>query len=144
MNSRAGSNGDVTDTKLGIIGILNDRNFRNQLSLEIRYSLWEKEVSFSAYDASELNLVLYQYKQVVFQDGILGGGITSPRWADDRKERGDACISGYSPDPLFIYFPWAHIYTSIHTKYKIYLSMNFESVSVQEIRTTTPGGQPSS
>jgi cell division control protein 6 len=88
--SRARSNGDITDAKLGVIGISNDLDFRTQLSSKVRSSLCEKEVSFSAYDADELRLVLEQRERVAFQDGVLEDGVLAMCAAYGAKDSGDA------------------------------------------------------
>ncbi|WP_135306267.1 orc1/cdc6 family replication initiation protein [Haloarcula amylovorans] len=87
---RARSNGDVTDAKLGVIGISNDLDFRNQLSSKVRSSLCEKEVSFSAYDARELQLVLQQREAVAFKDDVLDDGVIEMCAAYGAKDSGDA------------------------------------------------------
>jgi cell division control protein 6 len=87
---RARSNGDVTAAKLGVIGISNDLDFRNQLSSKVRSSLCEKEVSFSAYDAQELQLVLQQRDSVAFKDGVLDDGVVQMCAAYGAKDSGDA------------------------------------------------------
>lgn len=88
--SRARSNGDISGAKLGMIGISNDLDFRNQLSSKVRSSLCEKEVSFSAYDANELRLVLEQRKQVAFKDDVLTDGVIAMCAAYGAKDSGDA------------------------------------------------------
>ena len=87
---RARSNGDINDAKLGVIGISNDLDFRNQLSSKVRSSLCEKEVSFSAYDADELRLVIEQREGVAFQDDVLEGGVIAMCAAYGAKDSGDA------------------------------------------------------
>ena len=87
---RARSNGDISETKLGVIGISNDLDFRNQLSSKVRSSLCEKEVSFSAYDANELRLVLEQREGVAFQDDVLEDGVIAMCAAYGAKDSGDA------------------------------------------------------
>lgn len=87
---RARSNGDISEVKLGVIGISNDLDFRNQLSSKVRSSLCEKEVSFSAYDANELQLVLKQREEVAFHDGVLDDGVVEVCAAYGAKDSGDA------------------------------------------------------
>ncbi|MCU4744545.1 orc1/cdc6 family replication initiation protein [Halobacteria archaeon AArc-m2/3/4] len=87
---RARSNGDVTTARLGVIGISNDLNFRNQLSSKVRSSLCEKEVSFSAYDANELCEVLRQREAVAFEDDVLDDGVIEMCAAYGAKDSGDA------------------------------------------------------
>jgi cell division control protein 6 len=87
---RARSNGDLSETKLGVIGISNDLGFRNQLSSKVRSSLCEKEVSFSAYNAQELQLVLKQREEVAFQNDVLEDGVIEMCAAYGAKDSGDA------------------------------------------------------
>lgn len=87
---RARSNGDISDAKLGVIGISNDLDFRNQLSSKVRSSLCEKEVSFSAYNANELQLVLKQREAVAFQDDVIDDGVIQMCAAYGAKDSGDA------------------------------------------------------
>ncbi|QFU82931.1 orc1/cdc6 family replication initiation protein [Natronorubrum aibiense] len=87
---RARSNGDVTAARLGVIGISNDLDFRNQLSSKVRSSLCEKEVSFSAYDATELCEVLRQREAVAFEDDVLDDGVIEMCAAYGAKDSGDA------------------------------------------------------
>lgn len=87
---RARSNGDVTAARLGVIGISNDLDFRNQLSSKVRSSLCEKEVSFSAYDATELCEVLRQREAVAFEDDVLDSGVIEMCAAYGAKDSGDA------------------------------------------------------
>ena len=87
---RARSNGDISAAKLGVIGISNDLDFRNQLSSKVRSSLCEKEVSFSAYNAKELQLVLKQREAVAFQDDVIDDGVIEMCAAYGAKDSGDA------------------------------------------------------
>lgn len=87
---RARSNNDIENTKLGVIGISNDLNFRKQLNSKVRSSLCEKEVSFSAYDATELCEVLRQREAVAFQENVLKDGVIDLCAAFGAKDSGDA------------------------------------------------------
>ncbi|MFA9418347.1 orc1/cdc6 family replication initiation protein [Natrinema sp. HArc-T2] len=87
---RARSNGDITNARLGVIGISNDLSFRNQLSSKVRSSLCEKEVSFSAYNATDLAKVLKQRESVAFHDGVLEEGVIEMCAAYGAKDSGDA------------------------------------------------------
>jgi len=87
---RARSNSDISNAKLGVIGISNDLDFRNQLSSKVRSSLCEKEVSFSAYNANELQLVLKQREEVAFQDNVIDDGVIEMCAAYGAKDSGDA------------------------------------------------------
>jgi len=87
---RALSNGDVEDVQLGVIGISNDLTFREQLSSKVRSSLCEKEVSFSAYNATELQQVLRQREEVAFKEGVVDDGVIELCAAFGAKDSGDA------------------------------------------------------
>lgn len=87
---RAQSDGDVDSIRLGIIGISNGLRFRNQLSSKVRSSLYEKEVSFAAYDADELLKILRQREGVAFHDDVVNEGVIHVCAAYGAKDSGDA------------------------------------------------------
>nr|WP_245707848.1 hypothetical protein [Haloarchaeobius iranensis] len=87
---RARSNGDITNARLGIIGISNDLSYRQELSSKVRSSLCEKEVSFSAYEAPELVDVLEQRESVAFKDGAVSESVLRLCAAYGAKDSGDA------------------------------------------------------
>lgn len=87
---RARSNGDVSNARLGVIGISNDLRFREQLSSKVRSSLCEKELSFSAYNANELSEVLEQRVSVAFHDDAIHSSVTPKCAAHGAKDSGDA------------------------------------------------------
>lgn len=87
---RARSNGDITNARLGAIGISNDLSFRQELSSKVRSSLCEKEVSFSAYEAGELIQVLRQREEVAFHENAVGNGVIEMCAAYGAKDSGDA------------------------------------------------------
>ncbi len=66
---RARSNGHVTDARIGIIGISNNYTFRSGLSLKVKDTLMETEISFSPYDAHELKTILLDRAERAFIDG---------------------------------------------------------------------------
>lgn len=49
---------DLDDVRLGIIGITNDLQFRNNLDADVRSSLGEREIVFKPYDAPQLQNIL--------------------------------------------------------------------------------------
>jgi orc1/cdc6 family replication initiation protein len=55
---RARANGNLTEARVGIIGISNNYSFRKSLSPKVRGTLMEKEISFPPYDANELRTIL--------------------------------------------------------------------------------------
>ncbi|WP_442905104.1 orc1/cdc6 family replication initiation protein [Haladaptatus sp. ZSTT2] len=87
---RARSNGYLTNSRIGIIGISNDLSFRDSLSAKVRSSLCEKEVSFPPYDASELQSVLRQREQVAFHPEVLSSDVIPLCAAYGAQDAGDA------------------------------------------------------
>lgn len=87
---RARANGNLSDAKIGIIGISNDFSFRDDLSPKVKSSLCEEEIQFPAYDASELIQILEQRADVAFHDGVLEGGVIQLCGAYGAKDAGDA------------------------------------------------------
>lgn len=88
--SRARENGKLNETKVGLIGISNDMTFRNRLSSKVKSSLCERELSFSDYNANELQKVLQQRKTVAFKDDAVVDGVVSLCAAFAAQETGDA------------------------------------------------------
>lgn len=87
---RARANGNLTDAKVGIIGISNDFSFREDLSPKVRSSLCEEEIHFPAYNATELHQILKQRAEVAFRDGILDESVIRLCAAYGAKDAGDA------------------------------------------------------
>lgn len=87
---RARSNGNITDAKVGIIGISNDLAFRENLSAKVRSSLCEKSISFPPYGAAELETVLSQRADVAFYDDALDDDVISLCAAFGAQDAGDA------------------------------------------------------
>ena len=72
---RARANNNLTDAKIGIIGISNDFSFRDNLSPKVKSSLCEQEIHFPAYDAGDLQLILKQRAAVAFHDDVLDSSV---------------------------------------------------------------------
>ena len=87
---RARANGNLSEAKIGIIGISNDFSFRDDLSPKVKSSLCEEELQFPAYDAQELREILSQRASVAFHDGVLGEGVIELCSAYGAKDAGDA------------------------------------------------------
>jgi cell division control protein 6 len=88
--SRARDNGVIDDVDLGVIGISNDLSFREDLSSKVRSSLCEREVNFSAYNATELQEVLRQRESVAFHDDTLESEVVPLCAAYGARDSGDA------------------------------------------------------
>jgi cell division control protein 6 len=68
---RAHTNGNITDTKIGLIGISNNFKFRDELSARVQSTLCEHEIHFKPYDADQLQEILSQRADEAFLDGAL-------------------------------------------------------------------------
>ena len=67
---RARSNDYLTKARVGIIGISNNYTFRKSLSSKVKDTLMENEISFSPYDATELQAILRdRADRAFFEDG---------------------------------------------------------------------------
>ncbi|QDX41020.1 orc1/cdc6 family replication initiation protein [Salarchaeum sp. JOR-1] len=87
---RAKSNGHITDSKIGVIGISNNYTFRQSLSPKVKDTLMEAEISFSPYDASELRTILRDRADRAFvEDGCADSAIAKAA-AIAAKDRGNA------------------------------------------------------
>lgn len=87
---RARANGNLSEAKIGIIGISNDFSFRDNLSPKVKSSLCEEELQFSAYDANELIEILSQRVQVAFHEDVINDGVVELCAAYGAKDAGDA------------------------------------------------------
>ncbi|MDS0300252.1 orc1/cdc6 family replication initiation protein [Halogeometricum sp. S1BR25-6] len=66
---RAKSNGHIARSKIGVIGISNNYTFRRSLSPKVKDTLMETEISFSPYDATELQTILSTRAARAFVEG---------------------------------------------------------------------------
>jgi cell division control protein 6 len=87
---RARANDNLSEAKIGIIGISNDFSFREDLSPKVRSSLCEQEIHFPAYDASDLQMILEQRVAVAFHEDVLEPGVIPLCAAYGAKDAGDA------------------------------------------------------
>lgn len=86
---RARANGNLSEAKIGIIGISNDFSFREELSPKVRSSLCEQEIQFPAYDATNLQKILEQRVDVAFHDDVLEPGVIPLCATYGAKDAGD-------------------------------------------------------
>lgn len=68
---RARANGYLEDVKIGVIGISNDFEFRDNLSPKVKDTLCDEEIEFSPYNANELQTILEQRAKFAFQSNVL-------------------------------------------------------------------------
>jgi len=72
---RCNDNGNVTETKVGVIGISNDFTFRDNLSGRVSDSLCDEEIHFPPYNANQLRNILEQRSREAFVDGVLNDDV---------------------------------------------------------------------
>ncbi|MFQ3318693.1 MAG: cell division control protein 6 [Natronomonas sp.] len=87
---RARSEGNVTETAAGLIGISNNFAFRDNLSARVQSTLAEHEIHFPPYDASQLRTILEQRADKAFVDGALEDGVIDLVAALAAQETGSA------------------------------------------------------
>ncbi|WP_245800288.1 Cdc6/Cdc18 family protein [Haladaptatus litoreus] len=68
---RCNDNNNVTETKVGVIGISNDFTFRDNLSGRVTDSLCDEEIHFPPYDANQLRNILDQRADEAFVNEVL-------------------------------------------------------------------------
>lgn len=88
--TRAGSYGDLNETKLGLIGISTDTAFGENLSSDVRSSLRERVIEFPPYDATQLEQVLRQRVNIAFYNDIVTDAAVAYAAALGSKNSGDA------------------------------------------------------
>lgn len=87
---RARSIGHITNSKVGVIGISNNYRFRQGLSPKVKDTLMEAEISFSPYDASELQTILADRADRAFVDSVCDDSAVARAAAIAAKDRGNA------------------------------------------------------
>jgi orc1/cdc6 family replication initiation protein len=87
---RARSNGHITDSLVGIIGISNNYTFRQSLSAKVKDTLMETEISFSPYDAGELRTILHNRADRAFVDGACDDSAIAKAAALSAQDMGNA------------------------------------------------------
>jgi cell division control protein 6 len=90
QTTRADSNGNIDNIKLGLIGISNDSTFREKLGSKVQSSLCETTVLFPPYNADELGSVLEQRAEKAFHEDALDESIIGLCAAHGRQAGGDA------------------------------------------------------
>jgi cell division control protein 6 len=87
---RARSMGDLTNARVGIIGISNNFKFRENLSGRVKSTLCEKEIQFAPYNATELQTILSYYAGLTFKTGVLSDNVLQLCAAFTAQDTGDA------------------------------------------------------
>ena len=83
-------NSDLESSRISIIGITNDVNFKETLDPRIRSSLSEEEIVFSPYTAEQLRDILTQRTDIAFHKNVLEFGVINLCSAVGAQQHGDA------------------------------------------------------
>ena len=83
-------NSELVQSKIGIIGITNDVNFKETLDPRIRRSLSEEEIVFSPYTAEQLKDILNQRVEKALNKDALEFGVLNLCAAIGAQQHGDA------------------------------------------------------
>lgn len=83
-------NSDLSNAKVGVVGISNDLNFVSDLDPRIVSSLGEEEVVFPPYNANQLEDILQERAGKGFSDGVINDGVISLCSAHAARKHGDA------------------------------------------------------
>lgn len=87
---RCNSNGNVDGAMVGVIGISNDFQFRDNLSARVKDSLCDEEIHFPPYDAEQLQNILRRRSGPAFQDSVVENGVIALCAAFAAQESGSA------------------------------------------------------
>lgn len=74
-NDNSANHVDPDQTKVGVVGITNDPQFKDDLDPRARSTLCEREIHFPPYDANELQTILSDRAEQAFHDGVLANGV---------------------------------------------------------------------
>lgn len=83
-------NGDLSNSKVSMIGISNDLKFTEFLDPRVRSSLGEEEIIFTPYDANQLRDILHQRAEMAFKTNVLLESVIPLCAAFAAQEHGDA------------------------------------------------------
>jgi cell division control protein 6 len=87
---RARKQGEVEDTKLGLIGITNDSTFLSNLDPKVKSSLYDSVIQFDAYESEELQQILSRRADRAFVDGVVDDSAISLCAAFAAQDKGSA------------------------------------------------------
>ncbi|WP_121304742.1 Cdc6/Cdc18 family protein [Haloarcula quadrata] len=87
---QARKQGDVKNTKLGIIGITNDSTFLSNLDPKVKSSQYDSVIQFDAYESEELQQILSRRADRAFVDGAVDDSAISLCAAFAAQDKGSA------------------------------------------------------
>lgn len=96
---RARANGYLEQTSVGVIGISNDLQFRDQLDPRVQDTLCERELQFPPYEAPELANILASRAKVALTDDACAGGVLNLCAALAARDSGSArqALDSFAP-----------------------------------------------
>jgi cell division control protein 6 len=83
-------NSELENSRVSIIGISNDLKFTDFLDPRVKSSLWEEEIVFPPYDATQLKDILQHRADVAFKPSALSDDVIPLCAAFAAQEHGDA------------------------------------------------------
>ncbi len=83
-------NSELERSQICIVGISNDMTFANNLEPRVKSSLNEEDVTFSPYNALQLQNILAERSELAFNDGCIENGVIEKCAAYAARDHGDA------------------------------------------------------
>ena len=83
-------NENLKNAQINIVGISNNLSFLNSIDPRVKSSLSEEELIFKPYNAAELQNILRDRCEIVFNDGVIDDGVVEKCAALAAQEHGDA------------------------------------------------------
>jgi cell division control protein 6 len=88
---RAKTNNNIPDDMhLSVIGISNNFKFRDNLSPKVKDTLFDEEIHFAPYDATQLRSILTRRAEQAFKDGVLAEDVIPLSAANAAQDKGSA------------------------------------------------------
>lgn len=83
-------NSELEKSQICLVGISNDMTFANHLEPRVRSSLNEEDVTFSPYNAMQLQQILYTRAKMAFSKDAIAPGVVEKCAAFAARDHGDA------------------------------------------------------
>ncbi|MFP4656163.1 MAG: Cdc6/Cdc18 family protein [Candidatus Woesearchaeota archaeon] len=83
-------NSELDKSQICIVGISNDMTFANELEPRVKSSLNEEDVTFSPYNAMQLQHILSERSKLAFNEGSIDDGVIEKCAAYAARDHGDA------------------------------------------------------
>ena len=83
-------NSELEKSQVCLVGISNDMTFSNNLEPRVKSSLNEEDVTFSPYNAMQLQNILYERSKLAFNENSIDNGVIEKCSAYAARDHGDA------------------------------------------------------